>query len=126
METVSCCFGCHATGFVAPAELQAMLPGVSCERRHGAGGAHAAAARLGKPGPILNPKKLGNRQKVQLCSQCHRSPANEYLSLTPELEDPASIRFAPVGLMASRFPAIPTLALRDVSGSTCRSEARHG
>lgn len=50
METVSCCFGCHATGFVAPAELQAMLPGVSCERRHGAGGATLPHRGWGSPG----------------------------------------------------------------------------
>jgi hypothetical protein len=49
----------------------------------------------------VNPAKLSNHDKVQLCAQCHRSPANEYLSLTPELDDPSSIRFAPVGLMAS-------------------------
>jgi hypothetical protein len=63
-----------------------------------------AAARAGKPvsGTISNPARLDTAARVQLCAQCHRSPNEEFASSMPEVEQPASIRFAPVGLKASQ------------------------
>lgn len=79
------CFGCHQTRGE---------PGVTCQACHGDGAAHIAqpAARGAIP----------RDRSVTLCAQCHRSPDAAFASATPELEDPNSIRFAPVGLLASR------------------------
>lgn len=94
------CFGCHATGSDRP---ETLLPGVTCERCHGAGSVHIAAARAGKStlNTILDARKLSASASVAVCSQCHRSPNREFTSEMPELDDPASIRFAPVGFQAS-------------------------
>jgi len=75
------CFGCHKTGD---------RPGVHCESCHGAQGEHPAKAGIRRD------------RSVEACAVCHRSPLKEYASATPEVDDPMSIRFAPVGLMASR------------------------
>jgi predicted CXXCH cytochrome family protein len=75
------CFGCHATGDT---------PGVHCQRCHGEGAGHPEQ------------KTIRRDPSVALCAECHRSPNRDYASPEPELEDPASIRFAPVGLTASR------------------------
>ncbi|MBL8240932.1 MAG: cytochrome c3 family protein [Bryobacterales bacterium] len=76
------CFGCHST---TPAQ-----PGVHCQRCHGEG--------------VDHPKEpsIKRTKAVALCAECHRSPNREYASPEPEIEDPASIRFAPVGLTASK------------------------
>jgi len=72
------CFGCHSTS--------PQRPGIHCERCHGdgAGGTFQPAGGL------------------DLCVECHQSPNRTYTSPTPELEDPVSIRYAPVGLSASK------------------------
>ncbi|MBM3764493.1 MAG: hypothetical protein FJW32_03790 [Acidobacteria bacterium] len=75
------CFGCHMTGD---------RPGVNCQNCHGDGANH--------PRQKQAVKRDGS---VALCASCHRSPNEAFASETPELEDPTSIRFAPVGLMAS-------------------------
>ena len=76
------CFGCHSTGD--------SRPGVHCQRCHGEGENHPRE------------KTIRRTRDVALCAECHRSPNREYASPEPEVEDPASIRFAPVGLTASR------------------------
>jgi hypothetical protein len=76
------CFGCHST---TPTE-----PGIHCQRCHGEGIDHPRE-------PTIRRTKA-----VALCAECHRSPNREYASPQPEIEDPASIRFAPVGLTASK------------------------
>ena len=97
VDAIERCFNCHATGVRPGPDLTAMRPGVTCERCHGAGAAHAA-----KPGKtnIRNPARLDAAAQVRLCGECHRLPART--SAAPELEDPLSVRFAPIGLMASR------------------------
>lgn len=100
-RTVTQCFNCHATGVkngaTAP-DLSNMQPGVSCERCHGPGAAHVAA----KAGSIMNPARLTAKAQVKFCGECHRLPPAGALSPEPEIEDPVSVRFAPIGLMASR------------------------
>jgi predicted CXXCH cytochrome family protein len=83
-ETADRCFGCHTTNGE---------PGVTCQRCHGDGAAHRA-----------QPAKSNIRRvrSIALCAECHRSPVREYVSPAPEIEDPLSIRFAPVGFQASR------------------------
>ncbi|MBM3759549.1 MAG: hypothetical protein FJW36_04810 [Acidobacteria bacterium] len=75
------CFGCHQTG---------ERPGVHCESCHGQQGSH--------------PVKMAIRKdtSVAACATCHRSPSRDYVSTMPELEDPMSVRFAPVGFLASK------------------------
>lgn len=100
-ETIYRCFNCHAYGVKSGPDLSAMNPGVTCERCHGAGEAHERAVKAGQPRRgILNPGSLPAQSVVSICAECHRSPAGP--SAAPELEDPVSVRFAPVGLMASR------------------------
>ncbi len=78
------CFACHMTGD---------RPGVHCESCHGAQGGH--------PGPV--PAKTIKRERgVAACATCHRSPAREYASPMPEVEDPMSVRFSPVGFVVSQ------------------------
>lgn len=109
-RTITQCFNCHATGVAsgeAGPDLSDMRPGISCERCHGPGRAHVAAAQAGaKPEEVrkslMNPGRLSAKSQVQVCGECHRLPQPGVLSPEPEIEDPVSVRFAPVGLMASR------------------------
>ncbi len=102
-QMISRCFGCHATGVEGGPDLTRMRPGVTCERCHGPGGDHVARARGGKAlaNTILNPRRQPLRAQIEVCSQCHRSPNAQFASTMPELDDPVSIRFAPVGFQAS-------------------------
>lgn len=102
-QMTSRCFGCHATGVKSGGDLTGMAPGVNCERCHEPGGDHVAAVKGRKTiaGTLVNPRKMNAKAQVQLCAQCHRSPDAEFQSAMPELDDPASIRFSPVGFQAS-------------------------
>lgn len=75
------CFGCHMTG---------ERPGVHCENCHGQQGGHPAA------------KTIRRDTTVAACATCHRSPAREHASPMPEVEDPMSVRFAPIGFLVSK------------------------
>jgi Cytochrome c554 and c-prime len=109
-RTITQCFNCHATGVQSGEtgpNLSTILPGISCERCHGAGRSHIAAARGGATGEelrktLLNPGRLSARAQAQVCGECHRLPAPGSPSPEPEIEDPISVRFAPIGLTASR------------------------
>ena len=83
-----------------------MRAGISCERCHGPGSADVKAVQSHRSrseilASITAPAGRTARDSVLFCAQCHRSPALTALSKAPELEDPLSIRFQPVGLMAS-------------------------
>ena len=69
-----------------------MIPGVTCERCHGPGAAHSARPTLNN---IVRLSKLSATESVRFCAECHRSAA-------AEPQDPVSIRFQPLGLMASK------------------------
>lgn len=71
------CFGCHRTDDT---------PGVHCAACHDPQAEHPAPAS----------------RAIALCAKCHRSPSPLAASPTPEVDDPMSVRFAPVGLQASR------------------------
>ncbi len=88
-EIIYQCFNCHATGVRPGPDLDGMLPGVSCERCHGPGAAHVKGAQS-----MAALSKLSPLESVQFCAQCHRSSA--------AVEDALSIRFQPLGLMASQ------------------------
>jgi hypothetical protein len=108
-KTITHCFMCHATDVRASPEgpdLHAMQPGVQCERCHGPGSEHIAAAKAGlSPAAIqrevLNPGRLGPVAQAQVCGECHRIAGTD-AGDEPELENSVTVRFAPVGLMASR------------------------
>lgn len=94
-ETIFRCFNCHATGVRPGPDLREMIAGVTCERCHGPAADHAARG-------LAMRKSAANRDViVRLCGECHRLPSTND-SHAPEVRDPLSIRFAPVGLMASR------------------------
>ena len=106
LETIYRCFNCHATGVKPGPDLTDMRAGVSCERCHGPGSAHASAARAGRPRAellrsVVVLSTLTARETVRSCAECHRSPALSAASIEPEVKDPMSIRFQPVGLLAS-------------------------
>lgn len=86
--TITRCFGCHATNVQPGPDLSRMIAGVSCERCHGAASEH-----------VLKPSRanIATRRSVEDCAECHRMP-----SADAPLSDPASVRFQPIGLMASR------------------------
>ncbi len=91
-ETIAKCFNCHASGVRKAGEF--FEAGVTCERCHGPGAAHSAAPRGNK---LLNAARFPAPAVVQICAECHRSP-----EAGRDIADPLSIRFQPVGLMASR------------------------
>ncbi len=91
-ETIFQCFNCHGTGSKTGPDVSELRPGIQCERCHGPGEAHVRAPSAKS---IYNPGRLSPSALVEACGQCHR--------LTPpEVDDRESIRFAPVGLTASR------------------------
>lgn len=101
-DNLNRCFNCHATGFRSLSA--AFEPGVQCERCHGPGERHIALATAKKPSAaaVVNGGRMTGRNAVLLCAECHRSPSPLAASPTPELDQPASIRFAPVGFLASK------------------------
>ena len=96
--TIYGCFNCHATNVKPGPDLSAMEPGVNCERCHGAGGVHVQK-RSAKS--IFNGGRFPARESVAMCAECHRMPDPAQPALRPEEQDPLSVRFAPIGLMAS-------------------------
>lgn len=92
-ETITRCFHCHATNVQPGPDLSSMIPGIQCERCHGSGTAHAASPSRGN---------IVRNATVEACAECHRMPPGPPGTVPPEVSDPMSIRFAPVGLMASR------------------------
>ncbi len=100
-RTISSCFNCHATG-VQPGDngpdLSTMTPGVTCERCHGPGSSHVASR---KREDIVNPGRFPAKAQIEICGQCHRLPTPD-MGAEPEMENPVTVRFAPVGLLTSR------------------------
>ncbi len=108
-RTIFRCFNCHGTGARLGEhgpDLTTFFPGVQCERCHGPGSAHIAAAKAGgvkeavRDG-VVNPGRLPPEGQIQFCGQCHRVATPEMGDM-PELENPVTVRFAPIGLLASR------------------------
>ncbi|MBV9035839.1 MAG: hypothetical protein JO182_15220 [Acidobacteriaceae bacterium] len=117
-RTVSNCFNCHATGLQRSGSefrLTGLRPGVQCERCHGPGSTHIQAAERGTSKDevrreIVNPGRFPARAQIEICGGCHRLPMPG-MGEEPELEDPVTVRFAPIGLLASRcFRASKTIS----------------
>ena len=106
-EEVAECFGCHTTGFDAGASApQGDELGVRCERCHGPGSEHVAAAMSGKPiqGTIFNPVTLGGFPQAQMCGACHGRPPqdNDFDALAMLEQTPHSVRFPSQRIVLSR------------------------
>jgi hypothetical protein len=103
------CFRCHVTQLSARGgrefEPATMIPAVTCERCHGPGRTHVEAARK-RPvaGDLSMPLGLGEwtaPSLLEFCGQCHRHPSRVAPDrLNPD--DPALVRFQPIGLTQSR------------------------
>ncbi|MBI4906168.1 MAG: hypothetical protein HY820_21215 [Acidobacteria bacterium] len=78
------CFGCHR-----PNEE----PGVHCQACHGEALEHRKAPGRGN---------VRRDTSIGLCATCHRTPDATFVSAQPEMEDPRSIRFAPIGFQVSK------------------------
>jgi hypothetical protein len=104
------CFRCHATQLAAGDDEQrfdenTMIPNVSCERCHGPGRAHVAAARRKAPESELTlpfgPDRFTAEKLLTLCGSCHRLPsASQASRIKPG--DPTLVRFQPVGIVQSQ------------------------
>jgi hypothetical protein len=103
------CFACHTTQVSARGgqgiDESTMIPNVTCERCHGPGRAHVAAARRGAPESELalpfGPDRWTTEELLQFCGSCHRHPTGP----RPEQirrGDPVLARFQPIGLMLSK------------------------
>jgi predicted CXXCH cytochrome family protein len=83
--------------------LENLRPGVQCEKCHGPGSAHVAAAERQDARALKGAihRQWSALEEIQLCGKCHRLPediAAERLLRYP----PSLIRFQPVGLLQSR------------------------
>ena len=104
------CFRCHATQLSAGDDEQrfdenTMIPNVSCERCHGPGKAHVAAARRHAPESELalpfGPDNWTAAKLLTMCGSCHRLPSPSQAGrIKPG--DPNLVRFQPVGIVQSR------------------------
>jgi predicted CXXCH cytochrome family protein len=103
------CFDCHATQVSAGGgpgiDESSMIPNVTCERCHGPGRAHVAAARRGSPESELSlplgPGRWKAPELLRFCGDCHRHPSGP----RPEQirrGDPLLARFQPIGLSLSK------------------------
>ena len=99
------CFACHVTTFsehdLLRLDVATMRAGVGCERCHGPGEAHVAAARRGGSGSSLSFGKVWTADgQMQICGECHRHPSQAAPGqIRPD--NPVIARFQPVGLMQS-------------------------
>jgi hypothetical protein len=103
------CFACHVTVLSAHDDQRIdeamMIPNVSCERCHGPGRAHVAAARAGSAESELSlpfgPERWKAAELLNLCGSCHRHPSGSPPGkIRPD--DPQLARFQPVGIMQSK------------------------
>jgi hypothetical protein len=103
------CFACHATQLSAHGDeridVGTMLPNVSCERCHGPGRAHVAAARRNAPDSELSlpfgPDRWTAAELLRFCGECHRHPAGPRPDQIRQ-GDPTLARFQPIGLTMSK------------------------
>lgn len=86
-DVIARCFDCHVTN--AKGDLRA---GIECEQCHGHGAAHVKSPMAGN---IQVPGRRSSQDVVQFCGECHRLPPSR-------VDERESVRFAPIGLMASR------------------------
>jgi hypothetical protein len=103
-EALQKCIFCHTTkAKIVGQDIVDVVPGVNCEKCHGAGSEHVRQARA-DPNPP--PYSVGHadwdsESEFQLCGDCHRLPI--FISRSELIEYPDLLaRFQPVGLLRSR------------------------
>jgi len=90
------CFGCHGSG-----SLDAIIPGVQCERCHEKSGQHARAF-TDRNLPAITPEKLGrfdSEEMADFCGACHRT-WQEIAANGPH--DINNVRLQPYRLVSSK------------------------
>ena len=130
------CLRCHTTSLAwvdDRLDLERTVFGIGCERCHGPGSEHVAAAEDSEePGRIFNPGELAGAEQVRFCGECHRRPRDiepdRVLRATPELA-----RHAGASLMLSacfrRSPpgtSISCLDCHDPHGDGPHGDGPHG
>jgi hypothetical protein len=98
-DTMFRCFHCHATGVKPGPDLSQMHPGIHCQRCHGPAESHVRNPTLRN---IRKWTGVTAAESVGMCAECHRAPTAADPGRPPEQLDPLSVRFAPVGLVASK------------------------
>lgn len=103
--TIQRCFSCHATGLKPQLDFSSMVPGIHCERCHGPGETHIKNRNNDENKTLISKEirklsGLSASESIAVCGECHRMPVQ--FSPAPEKDDPLSIRFQPIGLMASK------------------------
>ena len=99
------CFGCHSTGAVRESRLtiHLLIPGITCEGCHGAGGKHVAAIQAGNEKEarkqIFDPGKLSTEQLSEFCGSCHGTFSRVVES---RISGISNVRFQPYRLSNSR------------------------
>jgi hypothetical protein len=101
------CFNCHSTVTSTRASDQfdpdTMIPNISCERCHGPGRSHIAAARRGGTEeelamPLGSSISATPLRQLEVCGECHRRIEDVASSVPLNAENRSIVRFEPVGL----------------------------
>lgn len=102
-RTAQECFGCHVTQLPMDGgriQTESMVQGVSCDRCHPDGAAHARAMQQGRPDPVSRWSDLTPLESVNRCGECHRR-ADQLTPAELSPERTVLVRFASVGLAMS-------------------------
>ena len=103
-ETTQRCIACHTTtARLVNGQVENLRPGVHCEKCHGPGSQHVAAAEsdLVPLAKSLIEYDWSHRDEIMMCGRCHRVPDEideDRLKRYPR----SLVRFQPVGLLKSR------------------------
>jgi predicted CXXCH cytochrome family protein len=104
------CMFCHngypemppgADGFGKPALFRGRIPeGIDCQRCHGPGSAHIAAARIGATrerirSGIVNPRRLSAERQLDVCLQCHLQSTSRRLPFAIRRYDRGAFSYRP-------------------------------
>jgi cytochrome c-type biogenesis protein CcmH/NrfG len=119
------CLFCHTTNFRAVLDQsgpEAADPAIGCEKCHGPGAHHVAAANAGFDDPaIVNPGRLPAPLLNKTCGQCHDLHDDSVIS-APRT-DPVWYRFQSLALTWSRCY---TESEGNLSCTTCHDPHAHG
>jgi predicted CXXCH cytochrome family protein len=94
------CLFCH-NGYPRPEPGSPLPEGVDCQRCHGPGGAHIAAAGSGRATPesirraIVNPARLSRDRQLEVCMQCHLETTSRQLPNSIRRHDRALFSYRP-------------------------------
>src|SRR3954469_8829436 len=125
------CFRCHATDAIDRKKLtlNALIPGVQCERCHGPTENHLKSVKVGDAkGAAMNDlRKMTSEQTANFCGQCHRTWDEIAGS---GLAGVANVRFQPSRLISSKCydaedKRIRCTACHDPHGEVSRNDGSY-